>query len=306
MPHFTILISDDEPTVVETHVRALTQAMLAPYHVESVPLGDPQATLARCQQDPPDLLITDLRKAGDEGRRYRGASLCRGLRSDPHTRSIAILVVSGISTRIVNRERTALAFAADAFLPKPYKLEGFRRTLRDLLVAGADGIPLHPLTSLPRCQMLARMFAQYAAHCPWSLLRVWTEPPLNPFVFGWRVKEAIEGLETWLVHDIDEHRMLVAGPPDHVNRARLNLGDWLAGVWYDVDQELVAGLPPTRQFETLWRRSNAFQLREWFGGPLHSRPGPPPRLHMARVVGGPQPGWRLEQTLGKLRPITWR
>jgi CheY-like chemotaxis protein len=204
----TILISDDEPAVVDVTSRFLTKAG---YHVRDVPGGYAHETIARCRSAPPALLITDIKKPG-----MNGLAMCRALRRDLRTRHIPIVVVSGYPQ--LGGENAIMA-GADAFVPKPYSVAQLLRVVRDLFATREIGLRLHPQTCLPPWPVLEEQLRRFAAHHDWALLQIWLEPLASLELFAWTVGQMVDRhADLWLAHDAIETRLLIAGTPASVDQ----------------------------------------------------------------------------------------
>jgi len=117
----TILIIDDNPAITRLLGSVLTQSG---YRVVSS--NDPLAGLGLVEQEHPDLVVMDLCMPGVDG-----WELCRRIRKG-HRMPILVLTVLGEPADI---ERTFLA-GADAYMSKPFSIEGFLDRVRSLLRRG--------------------------------------------------------------------------------------------------------------------------------------------------------------------------
>jgi CheY-like chemotaxis protein len=211
--HRTILISDDEPAVVEVTSRFLAKAG---YHVRDVSGGSARETIAACRISPPALLITDIKKPW-----MNGLAMCRALRRDARTRQIPILVISGYSQ--LGGENAMMA-GADAFVSKPFSMARLLRAVSDLFAAQEIGLRLHPLTNLPPWPVLEEQLRRFAAHREWALLQVWLEPQPNLELFAWTVGQLVDQhADLWLAHDAIDARLLIAGRPEAVDQVQREL-----------------------------------------------------------------------------------
>jgi CheY-like chemotaxis protein len=119
-PRLRILIVDDEP-----EMRHLLSIALADYDV--VEARDGEEALEEIGDDPPDLVITDLRMPGIDG-----YALVRRLKARfPET---PVLAISGYAT-----DDDVIDHEFDAFLEKPMNLRELRELVDIALSGGDDG-----------------------------------------------------------------------------------------------------------------------------------------------------------------------
>jgi CheY-like chemotaxis protein len=115
-----ILVVDRDPHIRELEEHFLNQAGFSVGFA-----SDGANVLAQARKLVPDIIITEILVPGLDG-----LALCRGLKSDPRTRDIAVLVFSILSA--AGRAREA---GADAFLLKPLSEHTLVDTVRRLLEA---------------------------------------------------------------------------------------------------------------------------------------------------------------------------
>jgi len=123
-PHaeaFTILIVEDHPESLE-----LMEAYLRTRYPLIVTATDGEAALAAVAELHPVLILLDIMLP-----RLDGFEVCRRLKADPATKSISIVMVTGL-TGADNIER-AVAAGADDFLTKPINGAELRLRVRSLL-----------------------------------------------------------------------------------------------------------------------------------------------------------------------------
>jgi diguanylate cyclase (GGDEF)-like protein/PAS domain S-box-containing protein len=117
----TILIVDDESVN-----RRLLQALLGPEgYVTRTAVGGAEA-LASIADDPPDLILLDVRMPGLDGREVASA-----LKADPATRKIPIIMVSAMTDR--ESRLAALDAGAEDFLSQPVDRAELWLRVRNLL-----------------------------------------------------------------------------------------------------------------------------------------------------------------------------
>ena len=114
-----ILVVERDP-----HVRALERYFLeeAGFAVEFA--DDGRSALERARRSPPEILICEILVPVLDG-----LSVCRALKSDPATRSIAVLIFS-----ILAAEERAIEAGADAYLRKPLNDARLVDSVRQLLL----------------------------------------------------------------------------------------------------------------------------------------------------------------------------
>lgn len=134
-----IIVTDDEPWILEYYRRVLTNL----FHAQVIVTQDPADALELASRKIPDLFITDLCKPG-----VGGVELVQRLRADPRTDTIPIWVISGQAHTAYGR--SAKDAGADQVILKPftvdtlaahgYQLFSAKRTGRfdHLLYAGAE------------------------------------------------------------------------------------------------------------------------------------------------------------------------
>jgi CheY-like chemotaxis protein len=116
----TIIVVDDEPDIEFALTLMLGDAG---YHVVAVSQGDDLIKLLRTERSP-DLILLDMLLAGRDGR-----EIVRGLKADPSTRSIPVLMISAHP----RAAREAADAGADGFLAKPFDLDTLVATVAALL-----------------------------------------------------------------------------------------------------------------------------------------------------------------------------
>jgi CheY-like chemotaxis protein len=122
MHKLLILVVDRDPHVRELEAHFLNQAG---YSVEFA--TDGLSALERARALTPDVVITEILVP-----KLDGLALCRELKRDPRTRSIAVLVFSVLAAGGYAREA-----GADAFLVKPFGEHRLLAAVDELLAARA-------------------------------------------------------------------------------------------------------------------------------------------------------------------------
>ena len=117
-----VLIIDDDFEIVSI----LTEILKVEGH-ETESAGDPVEGMQKSRAYKPDLIILDYHMPGNTG-----AHLFESLRRNNATKATPILFMSGeASPELILSEITDTEAAR--FLPKPVKLEDFRKAIRELL-----------------------------------------------------------------------------------------------------------------------------------------------------------------------------
>lgn len=106
-----ILIVDDEAAIRLMVVRMLG----ADYTVLEAADGGEAVTLTRLHR--PSLVLMDILMPGKDG-----YSACHEIKTDPETRSIAVVMVSAIGHKL--NERLSAEVGADGYITKPFSVEG--------------------------------------------------------------------------------------------------------------------------------------------------------------------------------------
>ncbi|HOI42865.1 MAG TPA: response regulator [Elusimicrobiales bacterium] len=137
-----IMIIDDDPMVGELSRDLLTDAG---WQVDLV--QDSMAAIPAIKERTPRLIITDIMMPG-----ITGMDICKAVKSDPALKHIKIIVVSGKSYE-VERQR-ALQFGADFFIQKPYDIETFSRTVREILESAGGAPAARPEAEAPKLEIV--------------------------------------------------------------------------------------------------------------------------------------------------------
>ena len=119
----TILVVDDSPKVRRMLRQILSTAGFA---VQEAGTG---ADALRLVREHPDLVIVDVRLPDLDG-----FEVCRRIKADPHTASVAVLHLSGVYRRVEDRVR-GLDTGADGYLMKPFHPDEVVAMVRALLRA---------------------------------------------------------------------------------------------------------------------------------------------------------------------------
>ncbi|MBI4735565.1 MAG: response regulator [candidate division NC10 bacterium] len=115
-----ILIADDDPST-----RELLTGLVQDLGYEALAVPDAEAALAAVAVRPPDLVLSDVTMPG-----LSGFDLCRRLKSDPATRLIPVVLITGIGEE---HKIAGIEAGADDFLGKPFSQAELRARIRALL-----------------------------------------------------------------------------------------------------------------------------------------------------------------------------
>ncbi|MEA2640429.1 MAG: adenylate cyclase, partial [Chloroflexota bacterium] len=116
----TILVVDDVPANV-----ALLQRMLRPLDYRVVVAVNGEDALERVAAEQPDLVLTDIVMPIMDG-----FALCRHLRSDPATRLLPVIMLTGSGEQ---EKLKAIEAGADDFVPKPFHQAELLARIKSLL-----------------------------------------------------------------------------------------------------------------------------------------------------------------------------
>lgn len=128
-----VIVVDDDPIV-----GSLTLELLQDAGIQAGLIQDSLQAQERIKKERPLLVILDILMPGIDG-----LTLLHRLKSDPETRGIRAIVVSG-KTFDTEKER-AKQYGAEEFIEKPYDVEGFAAKIKAILAeAGAPAAPPAP------------------------------------------------------------------------------------------------------------------------------------------------------------------
>jgi putative two-component system response regulator len=117
----TILIADDDEQAL-----AILQQIMRGQGYEVLTARDGFTAQDRITRDRPDLIILDNHMPG-----LSGTEICRGIKSDPHTRLIPVVMLTGYTETPEKLE--CIEAGADDFVNKPYKAVELVTRIRSLV-----------------------------------------------------------------------------------------------------------------------------------------------------------------------------
>jgi CheY-like chemotaxis protein len=125
----TVLIADDEPTVVE-----LVRVTLEDSRVRVFDAGDGETALALAETFVPDLVLLDVAMPGLDG-----LEVCRRFRRDPRLANATIVMLTAAAQK--DDVASGLEAGADEYVTKPFSPLRLLSLLERLMPAGALWLP---------------------------------------------------------------------------------------------------------------------------------------------------------------------
>lgn len=133
-----IVVVDDDPIV-----GSLTQELLLDAGFQVILISDSLKAMDAIKEHSPLAAVLDILMPGIDG-----LTLCHQIKSDPQTKSVKVVMVSGKAFH-ADRQK-ALNYGAELFIEKPYNVETFGQQMKDL----AGGIPPVAAISMPKAAEL--------------------------------------------------------------------------------------------------------------------------------------------------------
>ncbi len=132
-----IIIIDDDPMVGQ-----LSRDLLIDDGWKVLLVDDSKAAFNLVKQHMPKMVISDIMMPG-----ITGLDICKMIKTDPATKKIKVIIVSGKSYEV--EKQRAFQLGADFFLQKPYNVETFSKTVRSIMEGTDHGnqAPAPPQTS---------------------------------------------------------------------------------------------------------------------------------------------------------------
>lgn len=131
-----VLVADDNDDI-----RDLLQARLTVRGFDVITASDGKAALDAALEHLPDVIVLDWVMPI-----IQGHELCVKLKTDPHTHSIPVMM---LTARGEEEDRLlGMDLGADAYMVKPFDIDELERTLRRLLDESAGGGPANDLHQL--------------------------------------------------------------------------------------------------------------------------------------------------------------
>lgn len=121
-----VLMVDDEPDFVEA-----TKMLLEARGFEVIPAYDGEEGLRKAREERPDAIILDVMMPGMDG--YQA---CAKLKADPELRTIPVLLLTAVGSRISETRYTkemGMRTEAEDYIPKPVDPEELVRRVSALL-----------------------------------------------------------------------------------------------------------------------------------------------------------------------------
>ncbi len=123
------LVADDDPEVLK-----LVSALLGKLGCVVLQAANGRQALETVREARPDLVLLDAMMPG-----MHGFEVCRAIKKDPALRQVPVILCSAIYRGSAG-EDAQIAFGADAFVEKPFRLEELSRVVKvALLGAAAEG-----------------------------------------------------------------------------------------------------------------------------------------------------------------------
>ncbi|GAB4032719.1 MAG: hypothetical protein Fur0012_11570 [Elusimicrobiota bacterium] len=116
-----IIVVDDDPMVGQ-----LSRDLLADDGWKVLLIDDSRSAFNTIKQLMPKMVISDIMMPG-----ITGLDICKLIKTDPATKKIKVIIVSGKSYDV--EKQRAFQLGADFFLQKPYNVETFSKTVRSIM-----------------------------------------------------------------------------------------------------------------------------------------------------------------------------
>lgn len=127
-----IIIVDDDPMVGE-----LSRDLLTDEGYKVLLIQDSMEAISTIKHYKPRLVIADIMMPG-----ITGMDICKELKSDPLSKNIKVIIASGKA--FLSEKQKAFQLGADFFLQKPYDVNTFSKTVKDILEETSSAPPPPP------------------------------------------------------------------------------------------------------------------------------------------------------------------
>ncbi|MEF3281027.1 MAG: response regulator [Elusimicrobiota bacterium] len=121
MENVDIIIIDDDPMSGE-----LTKDLLTDDGWKVLLIDESLKAIEEIKRIKPKLVITDIMMPG-----INGMEICKRIKSMAETKSIKVIILSGKSYE--SEKQRAFALGADYFIAKPYNVETFSKTIKEII-----------------------------------------------------------------------------------------------------------------------------------------------------------------------------
>ncbi len=133
-----IIVVDDDPMVGQ-----LSRDLLTDDGWKVMLIDDSRAAFPAIKQHMPKMVISDIMMPG-----ITGLDICKLIKTDPATKKIKVIIVSGKSYEV--EKQRAFQLGADYFLQKPYNVETFSKTVRSIMEGAATSQAPTPPSLAPK------------------------------------------------------------------------------------------------------------------------------------------------------------
>lgn len=138
MDNLDIIVVDDDPMVGQ-----LSRDLLADDGWKVMLIDDSKSAFQEIKQHMPKMVISDIMMPG-----ITGLDICKMIKTDPVTKKIKVIIVSGKSYEV--EKQRSFQLGADYFLQKPYNVETFSKTVRSIMEGTAASQAPTPPPVIPK------------------------------------------------------------------------------------------------------------------------------------------------------------
>ena len=115
------VIADDDPDIL-----AMVADQLSSMDIDVMQVADGSDALKAVRSERPELVVLDVMMPG-----MSGWEVCRAIREDVSLNDVAVIMLTGIGERL--NDMTSPLYGADAHLDKPFELDDFEQTVRQVI-----------------------------------------------------------------------------------------------------------------------------------------------------------------------------